>query len=127
MSYVRAPQAHRPAARKPLPPGASCSPLLVWPVGLALYPEGDLERLHIQVRFRQELLQLRVLCFELLQAPHFVQLQSPELRAPAVERCITESVLPAQLLDRNPGLRFLQKTDDLLLCKTLLLHVRLLL
>ena len=93
-------------------------------MGLAFYTEGTLQRLDIQVRLGQELLQLRVLRLELAQPLGLIDLQSAELRALFVERRVTEAVRAAQLLDRHPGLGFLQKPDDLLLRKSPLLHAR---
>src|SRR5262245_53374144 len=72
----------------------------------------------------QEFLQLRVLSLELAQALDLMNLHSPKLRTPAVERRIAETVLTAQLPHWHPGLGFLQKSDDLLLGKPPLLHVR---
>src|SRR6187397_1598299 len=50
--------------------------------GASVLPEGDLERLDIQMRLGQQLLQLRVLRLELAQALGFRYLHSAELRPP---------------------------------------------
>src|SRR5689334_11352327 len=73
----------------------------------------------------QQLLELRVLRLKLAQTFGFVDLHSPELRPPTVERRIAKTVLATQLLHRHASFRFLQKPDDLLLGKALLFHVRL--
>jgi hypothetical protein len=46
-----------------------------WPVGLApLYPEGDLQRLNVKLRFGQQLLELRIFRLELAQPLGFIHL-----------------------------------------------------
>src|SRR5262245_10480960 len=72
----------------------------------------------------QQFLQLRVLSLELAQALDLMNLHSPKLRTPSVERRVAETVLTAQLPHWHPGLSFFQKPDDLLLGKPPLLHVR---
>src|SRR5437762_4138203 len=77
------------------------------------------------MRLGQQLLQLCVLRLELAQALGFRNLHSAELRPPTVERRIAETVLTAQILHCYTSLRLLQNSNDLLLGKPSLLHVRL--
>ena len=71
--------------------------------GASVLPEGDLERLDIQMRLGQQLLQLRVLRLELAQALGFRYLHSAELRPPTVERRIAETVLTTQVFTATPA------------------------
>jgi len=100
--------------------GPSASPLAASLVGLAFYAESQLEYSYIQVRLGQQLLQLRVLRFELTQPLRFIDLRSAEFRTPLVERGVAKCMLAAQLLDRHTGLGVRPKPDRLLLRKPLL-------
>jgi len=83
-----------------------------------------LQRLDIEHRLRQQLLELRVLGLELAELAHVRYLHPAVAAAPVVESRITESVLATQILHLHPGLGLLQDPDDLLLRKPRLLHVR---
>src|SRR5689334_24720815 len=50
--------------------------------GASVYPEADLERLEVRVRFRQQALEARVLGLELLQALGVLCLHAAVLGAP---------------------------------------------
>jgi len=51
-------------------------------VGLSLYPQNALERVHVQVRLSQQPLELGILGFELAQALGLSDLHAAELGAP---------------------------------------------
>ena len=51
-------------------------------MGLALYPEHALERMHVQVRLGQQVLELGVLRLQLAQPPGILRLHAAELGAP---------------------------------------------
>jgi len=93
-------------------------------VGLALYPEADLERFDVQVRFGQQLLELAVLGLDLTKHPRVAGLRAAKARPPLVEGRVAESALAAQLLDRQTGLGLLEKSDDLFVSESALPHVR---
>jgi hypothetical protein len=93
-------------------------------VGLALYPETDLERLQVEVRFSQEFLEPSVIDFKILQPPGFIGFHAAVIGAPLVERGLAEPAMAADLLDRKAGLGLLQQPNDLLLGKSTLPHVR---
>lgn len=59
----------------------------------------------------------------LLEPTGFRHLHAAELRAPRVERGVTEPMLPAQLLHRQARLRFLQEADDLFFRKRFFMSV----
>lgn len=90
-----APQDDKPGAQK-----SGCAPASWrWPcaclVGLALYPETDLERLQVKVRFGQQLLEPGILDLKILQAPSLISFHSTVLGAPPVERGLAEPALAA--------------------------------
>jgi hypothetical protein len=73
----------------------------------------------VQLRFCQQLLQLRVLCLELFQPPGFRDGHSCVFRLPIVERRLREPILPAEVFGRGASLRLPQHRDDLLFCLAL--------
>lgn len=93
-------------------------------MGSGLSLDHHLQRFHVQHRLGQELFQLGVLGFQLLEPAGLRHLHPAELRSLGVKRRVTEAVLPAQLLDCHAGLGLLQEPDDLLFHKSLL-HIRL--
>jgi hypothetical protein len=93
-------------------------------VGLALYPQNALERVHVQVRLGEQPFELGVLGFELAQALGLIDLHAAELGALLVKRRVAETAVAAQLLDRHAGLGLLEEADDLFLGESALLHVR---
>ena len=80
--------------------------------------------MNVQMRLGQQLLELGVLAFELLQPLGVGNIHAPELGAPLVESGIAEAAFTAQLLDWHPCIGLLQETDDLLFAVSALLHVR---
>jgi len=70
-------------------------------VGRALYPETDLERLQVEVRFSQQFLESSILDFKALEAPGLINFHAAVLGAPLVERGLAEPALAADLLDRQ--------------------------
>lgn len=88
------------------------------------YPEADLQRLDVQVRFGQQLLKPAVLGFQRLQALRVGGLHAAVLRPPLVEGRVAEAVLAAQLGDHHPRFGLLEKPDDLLGGESALAHVR---
>ena len=119
-----APQDDKPAAQRSGCVPASWRWLCVCLAGLALYPEPDLERLQVQVRFGQQFLEPGVLDFKVLQAPGLVGFHAAVLGTPLVERGFAESALAADLLDRQARLGLLQEPNDLLFGKSTRPHVR---
>jgi hypothetical protein len=92
--------------------------------GASVYPEADLQRLDVQVRFGQQALESRVLRLELLQALGVLRLHPAVLRAPGIEAGRTEAVLPAQLRYRHAGFGLLDEADDLFRGEATLAHAR---
>ena len=82
-------------------------------MGLALCPEDALESMNVEMRFRQQLLELGVLAFQFLESPGVGNVHAAELGAPLVEGGVAEAALAAQLLDRHPGFGLLEKTNEL--------------
>src|SRR4051794_9043441 len=80
------------------------------------------QRRRVQHLLRQQLLEPAVLLLERLQAPRLRDLEPAVLRAPGVERRITDAVPPADLGPRQPRLVLLQHADDLLLAEPALAH-----
>jgi len=62
--------------------------------------------------FRQHLLELAVLPFQLLEPPGFVDLHVPKLPLPPVEGHLREVFLPADVLDAFPAPIRLQVIDN---------------
>src|SRR5690606_25297970 len=90
------------------------------PVGSPLSAEQLLERRLVQLGFRKQLLQLRVLRLELLQ-PLGVRHRHPAvLGLPVVERRLADAVLAQQFSDLRAGLRLAQYRDDLFFLESLL-------
>src|SRR6188768_2764154 len=92
--------------------------------GASALPRSPLQRFDVQMRLRQQLLELGVLSLRLAQPRGFASLHAAELGTPLVERRIAEPVLPAQLLDCHARLGLPQEPDDLLVGEPALLHVR---
>lgn len=97
--------------------------LRVWPAGLRLYAEDVLERVNVKVGLGQQALELGVLGFKFPQLLGIRGLHATELGAPLVERCIAETALAAQFLDRHPRLCLLEEANDLLFGESALLHI----
>src|SRR5512137_3066461 len=76
------------------------------------------------MRLGQQPLELGVLLLKFPQPPRIRHVHAAEAGAPLVERGVAEAALPAQLLDRHPGLALLQEPNDLFLAESALLHVR---
>ena len=93
-------------------------------MGLALYPVNALERMHVQVRLGQQLLELGVLAFELTQPLRVGRIHSAKLGSQLVEGGTAEAALAAQLLERQSSLGPLEKADYLLLGESAFLDVR---
>jgi hypothetical protein len=96
-----------------------------WPcvclAGLALYPEADLERLQVEVRFGHQFLEASVLTSRSFRRRASSASMPPYL---ARQRGLTEPALAADILDRQARLGLLQEPDDLLLRESTLPHVR---
>lgn len=89
------------------------------------YPEAYLQRLDVQMRFSQKLLEPAVLGSQRLEtraSAASIALLGP----PLVERGRAEAVLAAQVCHRHARLDLLDESDDLLGGKSTLAHVRLL-
>ena len=78
----------------------------------------------VKVRFSQQLLEPGILDLKILQAPSLISFHATVLGAPLVEGGLAEPALAADLLDRQARLGLLQETNDLLLGKSTLPHVR---
>jgi hypothetical protein len=74
-----------------------------------------LEDLLVERQLGDELIEPRVLPLEILQPRELGLRQRPVLLAPAIERGLGYTVLPAELRHRHPGLRLLDGIPDLLL------------
>ena len=81
---------------------------------------GDLK---LQHRLSEHFLQPGAFAFRLIQALGIRQTHPVELAAPEVVTSVREALPTAQLLDRQFGLGFVQKANDLLFSGTLL-HVQ---
>lgn len=78
----------------------------------------------MQLGLSRELLELGVLARDLAQPRGPTGLHAAESGAPLVEGRIAEATQEAQLLDWQAALGMLQKTDDLFVGASALLHVR---
>src|SRR5690606_13592 len=119
----------RSCAPPPMPavrstPCRSCSaPARVELVRSPLFSKDVLDHLVLKHLLGQELLQPAVLDLQLLQTLGVGHAHAPEPAPPQVVRGLAETVLAAQLLDRQSGLGLTQEADDLLFGKALL-HVQ---
>lgn len=68
----------------------------VWLAGSVLSLHDDLQCFHVEHCLGQQLLQPAILGLQVLQPSGLRNPHAAELRAPRVERRITETVLPAQ-------------------------------
>ena len=95
-----------------------------YPNGCSVAARYDayLNSLKVQRLLGHNLLQASVLVLELTQSPCLVHFQAPVLRFPVVKGRVAHTYPSAELLHRNPGLRFLQHRHDLLFTKAGLLH-----
>src|SRR5579863_4430944 len=81
-----------------------------------------LQHRHIQHRLRQQLLQLRVLLLELLQAPDVRNAHAAKLRLPGIERRLRYAVLAAHLAHLQASLLLAQNANDLFFREPASLH-----
>jgi len=91
--------------------------------GLTVFPRHHLERLDVEHRLRQQLLQLRVLTLDLTELASVGRFHPAERATPFIKRRVAKPVLAAQILHRHAALGLLQKSNDLLVCKSTF-HVR---
>jgi hypothetical protein len=75
----------------------------------------------VEAQIGNELLELAVLVFELLQPPQFAQAQTT-VELLAVKRLLGDAHPAQHLCDRCPGLGLLQRESDLLFGEPTLLH-----
>src|SRR5690606_6959001 len=87
-----------------------------------LLSQQILQRDVVQHRVRQQPLQPRILVLQSPQPLGLRQLHPAELGLPFVNAGVADTVLAAQIGDRNAGLVLFQNPDDLLVRKTATLH-----
>ena len=80
--------------------------------------------MNIQMCLGKKLLQLGVLAFQFLEPLGVGGFHAAIFGSPLMERGITETSRAAQLLDRHPGFRLFEKTNDLFFSESALLHIR---
>ena len=81
-------------------------------MGLALYPEANLERFNVEMGLGQQLLEPIALALQVLQARPLGGFHPAEPRPPFIERGIAETALAAQLRDRHIGFGLFQEFND---------------
>lgn len=88
-----------------------------------LSAERHLQCFGIQYRFGQQLLELRILRFQIPQSLRIRHAHATEFGAPHVKRGVAKAVLAAQFSDRDTAVGLLEKSNNLFIGKSLL-HVR---
>src|SRR5262249_2168307 len=95
------------------PPGPMPPPPATPPAS-APFSQRLPQEVPVQRQVGDELLELVVFLPELPELPHLGNAQAPEPLLPPVEGRLTHPELPADLLDRGPGLRLAEGHRDLL-------------
>src|SRR5690606_20744799 len=122
-SCGRTPWLYTPAVHSSRRHPSSERQLSAWPRASPFLSHEILQRNVIEHRIGQHALQLGVLILQSPQAPGLRHLHAAKLRFPLVDAGVANTVLAAQIGDRNSSLVFLQNADDLLFREAAALHV----